>query len=261
MNLKVKAFGKKILIFHLLHAACKHLLPTPGSCEKPVRMPRQFKYTMHICICPPDVKCNISISTCTIGWTVILCTSCCAGSCTKLEATKLNPLKRWWALALGGTPGESVGEGRKWPRELHKRSESNSMAPATDKVTPATQQQILLNWQTHVNIIHLYIRAVVCLLHPFPLNLNSTGVLFARISPLGYRGFFHSACSFCARSPPRERRHRMARLGERRMAQGRAPLWLSRGSPRSGEKAARCCICSSQHTLTTEITKAKVISG
>lgn len=191
---------------------------------------------MHIRICPPDVKCNISISTCTIGWTVILCTSCCAGSCTKLEATKLNPLKRWWALALGGTPGESAGEGIKWPRELHKRWESNSMAPATDKVTPATQQQILLNWQTHVNIIHLHIKAVVCLLHPFPLDLTSTGVLFARISPLGYRGFFHSSCSFSARSPPRERRHRMARLGERRMAQGRAPLWLSRGSPRSGKK-------------------------
>lgn len=91
---ELKSLWEKILIFHLLHAACKHLLPTLGSCEIPVRMMRQFKYTMHICICPSNVKCNISISTCTIGWTVILCTSCCVGSCTKLEATKLNPLKR-----------------------------------------------------------------------------------------------------------------------------------------------------------------------
>lgn len=150
VNLNIEVFGeekKNHLIFHLLHAACKHLLPALGSCEIPVRMVRPFKYTMCMCICPSNVKCIISISTCTIGWTVILCTSCCAGSCTKLEAMKLNPLKRLWALALGGTPGESV-EGRKWPHDPYKRSERNSTAPATEKVAPSRQQQILLSSQT-----------------------------------------------------------------------------------------------------------------
>lgn len=30
-------------------------------------------------------------------------------SSTVVVATKLNPLKSWWAFALGGTPGESGG--------------------------------------------------------------------------------------------------------------------------------------------------------
>ena len=42
-----------------------------------------------------------------------LCRSCCEGSWTRLEATKLNPLNRWWALALGGTPGESAGNNQR----------------------------------------------------------------------------------------------------------------------------------------------------
>lgn len=31
-------------------------------------------------------------------------------SSNKNGATKLNPLNNWWALALGGTPGESGGK-------------------------------------------------------------------------------------------------------------------------------------------------------
>lgn len=143
MNLKIEVLaggGQGEISFsasYMLHVNTS--LPALGSCEIPVRMVRPFKYTMCMCICPSNVKRIISISTCTIGWTVILCTSCCAGSCTKLEAMKLNPLKRLWALALGGTPGESVEE-RKWPHDPHKRSERNTRAPATEKVTPSRQQ-------------------------------------------------------------------------------------------------------------------------
>lgn len=111
---KDKSIWKKNISFSISYMLCRNRWGLV-SCE----ILRQFKYKSHICICPSNAKFNIRICTCTIGWTVILCTSCCAGSCTKLEATKLNPLKRWWALALGGTPGESV-EGRKLFHELHK---------------------------------------------------------------------------------------------------------------------------------------------
>lgn len=46
-----------------------------------------------------------------ITWTMgrILARGDILWSSTVVVATKLNPLKSWWAFALGGTPGESRG--------------------------------------------------------------------------------------------------------------------------------------------------------
>lgn len=41
---------------------------------------------------------------CVRTWTIVLGSGCVSSS---VMATKLNPLNSWWALALGGTPGES----------------------------------------------------------------------------------------------------------------------------------------------------------
>lgn len=46
----------------------------------------------------------VNVCVCVCTWTIVLGNGCVSSS---VIATKLNPLKSWWALALGGTPGES----------------------------------------------------------------------------------------------------------------------------------------------------------
>lgn len=48
---------------------------------------------------------NIAVCTCTTEDTPTPASG--SPSSSGLMATKLNPRKSWWALALGGTPGES----------------------------------------------------------------------------------------------------------------------------------------------------------
>lgn len=105
----------------------------------------------------------------------------------------------------------------------------------------------VINWQTK-NIIHLHIEALVCLLHSFPLDLSNAGVLFA-ISSWTQGMLILRRSTACAKSAQSEGRHRAERLGERQVAQGRAPCRAWHRFSREWKKATGCYICPLQHTL------------
>lgn len=177
-----------MLIFQHLHVACK----TPHSSTRQLGNTseniRWFKCTVHIHICTSDVKCNQLQYL--HNWVnsdfvhILLCRLL-----HQVRGNKAEPSEKVMSI---GTWRNTWGICRKRKKmsshELHKRTERSSTAPQQTKSLLPVNSDVI-NWQTQGNINHLQIEALVCLLHSFPLDLNNAGVLFTKMSPLGYRDF------------------------------------------------------------------------
>lgn len=227
----------------MLHV--KHLLPTLGSCEIPVRTLGSLNTHTHTRICPSDVKWNQHQYL--HNWVnsdfvhILLCRLLHQVRGNKAESSeKMMSIGTWrntWGICRRKKKMASWQKKQKGVARHHNR-QSHPCQSVVD----------LINWQAQGNIIHLQVEALVCLLHPFALDLNNAGVFAI---PPWIQGFFQRACSLGKVLPvPRVHREREGR-GQRGSVRDRRPraghpAGLGRASPGSGTKlqAAVSVLCS-----------------
>lgn len=164
----------------------KHVLPTLGSCEIPVRILGSLNTHTHICT--SDIKYNQHQYL--HNWVnsdfvhILLCRLL-----HQVRGNKAEPSEKMMSI---GTWRNAWGICRRKKKMASWQKKQKGVTWHHNRQSHPCQSIVdLINWQTQRNVIHLQIEALVCLLCSFPPWIWTMQGCFQY--PLGYRDIFRRA--------------------------------------------------------------------